>query len=84
MKAKVTKQGLLIPKEFLPGIQEVEIRQQQGTILIVPIVREDPILGLGQNSVNCDVQDAAENHDKYLYSCHHRFLGRDGKPSNTF
>lgn len=68
MKAKVTEQGLLIPKEFLQGIQEVEIRQQQGTILIVPIIQEDPILGLGQNPVNCGVQDAAENHDRYLYS----------------
>jgi virulence-associated protein VagC len=67
MKAKVTEQGLLIPKELLQGIKEVEIRQQQGTILIVPIVQEDPILGLGQNPVNCGVQDASENHDKYIY-----------------
>lgn len=67
MKAKVTEEGLLIPKQLLEGIQEVEIRKQQDVLLIVPIVHDDPILGLGQNPVNCGVPDAAEYHDSYLY-----------------
>jgi len=29
---------------------------------------EDPILGLGSNPVVCDLADAAENHDRYLYN----------------
>jgi hypothetical protein len=41
MKAKVTEQGLLIPKQFLEGIQEVEIRHQHGLLLIVPIVSDN-------------------------------------------
>ena len=66
MKAKVTEQGLLIPKQFLEGIQEVEIRQQNGLLLIVPIVNDDPILQLGSEPIVDNVDDASINHDRYL------------------
>jgi virulence-associated protein VagC len=67
MKAKVTEHGLVIPKELLEGVDEVEIRKEDGVILVVPIAREDPIWGLGKNPVKGGLHDASENHDRYIY-----------------
>ncbi len=67
MKAKVTKRGVVIPKELLEGVDEVEIRKEDGVILVVPIVGEDPIWGLGKNPVKGGLPDASENHDRYIY-----------------
>ena len=64
MKAKVTEKGVVIPKEFLEGIEEVEIRKTDNLLVIVPTTRADPILGLGQNPVECGVPDASERHDQ--------------------
>jgi hypothetical protein len=38
MKVKVTEQGLTIPKEWLEGIQEVEVRIENHQIVLVPTV----------------------------------------------
>ena len=38
MKVKVTEQGLMIPKEWLEGIQEVEVRIENHRIVLVPTV----------------------------------------------
>ncbi len=67
MKAKVTEQGLLIPKQFLEGVQEVEIRQQNNVLLIVPIKNNDPILQLGKEPILETVDDSSINHDRYIY-----------------
>jgi hypothetical protein len=67
MKTKVTEDGVLIPKHLLEGVDEVEIRQEQNAILVLPITCEDPILELGQHPIVDDVDDAAEHHDRYLY-----------------
>lgn len=67
MKLRVTEQGLVIPKELLEGIEEVDIQQQNGLILLVPTTRQDPILGLGISPVECNAPDASENHDGYIY-----------------
>ena len=67
MKAKVTKEGVVIPKEFLEGIDEVEIRKSDNLLVIVPTTKSDPILALGQHPVDCGVSDASERHDRYLY-----------------
>ncbi len=67
MKTKVTEQGVLIPKKFLKGIKEVEIRREDNMILVVPVV-DDPILRLGEHPVTTDVEDASENHDAYIYT----------------
>jgi len=40
MKAKVTDQGVMIPKDFLEAVEEVEIRKENGVILVVPTVGE--------------------------------------------
>jgi virulence-associated protein VagC len=67
MKAKVTEKGVVIPKEFLEGIEEVEIRKTDSMVVIVPTTKTDPILALGQHPVECDAPDASERHDQYLY-----------------
>ena len=67
MKIKVTKKGAIIPPRFLKGIDEVEIRKENGVIVIIPIIEGDPIIGLGNHPVVCGLSDASKNHDKYLY-----------------
>ena len=67
MKAKVTKRGVQVPKRMLGEAQEVEIRQENGNVIVVPLPREDPIFGLGENPVTCNAPDASEAHDRYLY-----------------
>ena len=66
MKAKVTEQGLLIPKSLLEGFDEVEIRQEQQIITIIPM-SGDPIRNLGRNPLIAPETDASERHDEYLY-----------------
>ena len=36
MRTKVNDQGVVIPKELLEGITEVDIRKQNGIIVVVP------------------------------------------------
>jgi virulence-associated protein VagC len=67
MRIVVTEQGALIPKQFLEGVQVVEIRTQQGVLIILPIVDDDPILQLGKDPVADSVTDASTQHDFYLY-----------------
>lgn len=68
MRAKVTEDGVVIPKKLLRGVKEVEIRQGTDVILVVPKMMDDPILGLGTNPVSCGAPDASENLDHYLYA----------------
>jgi hypothetical protein len=67
MVAKVTEQGLLIPRSLLKGITQVEIRRGKNRITLVPASRLDPIRKLGRKPVACGVADASANHDHYLY-----------------
>ena len=67
MKAKVTKQGVQVPRRMLGEAEEVEIRQENGHVLVIPLPQEDPIFGLGQDPVTCNAPDASEAHDRYLY-----------------
>jgi hypothetical protein len=67
MKTKVTEEGVLIPKALLDNVEEVEIREEHGIILVVPVPSVDPILYLGTEPVACEVTDASENHDHHLY-----------------
>lgn len=68
MKAKVTDKGVLVPHNLLKGVVEVEIRKENGIILVVPKTKEDTIFNLGKNPVACGAPDAAENPDSYLYA----------------
>ena len=67
MRTKVTENGVLIPKGWLEGIDEVDIQKAQNMILVVPVQADDPILNLGQHPICLDVEDASVNHDRYLY-----------------
>ncbi|RMF83140.1 MAG: hypothetical protein D6736_22040 [Nitrospinota bacterium] len=67
MRTKVTDQGVLIPKNLLEGIEEVEIHKVQNVIILVPVSATDPIFMLGKQPITVDVDDASINHDRYLY-----------------
>ncbi|MGH7960891.1 MAG: hypothetical protein ACRERD_03555 [Candidatus Binatia bacterium] len=67
MKMKVTEQGAIVPKKFLKGIKEVEIRKDNRGILVVPVM-EDPIFALGSQPIVDEIADASAHHDAYLYS----------------
>jgi hypothetical protein len=57
---------VLIPKDWLPGVEEVEVRRERGAIVVTPVPPADPILGLGRHPVVVDVTDASVNHDRNL------------------
>jgi hypothetical protein len=67
MRAKVTEQGVTIPRQLLEGAEEVEITEQRGVVTVTPIHEGDPITRLGRHPVACGAPDASENHDPYLY-----------------
>jgi hypothetical protein len=67
MVAKVTNEGLLIPKELLGSADEVQILEEPGRIIVILEPDNDPIWNLGKNPIKLGITDAAENLDKYLY-----------------
>ena len=67
MRVKVTKRGLVIPKDLLEGADEVEIRKEDHRIVIALLTEPDPIFDLGKNPVELGVPDASEHHNHYLY-----------------
>jgi hypothetical protein len=67
MKSKVTERGVIVPKKFLKGIKEVEIRKDNRVVLVVPVT-EDPILALGNKPISDEIDDASEHHDIYIYN----------------
>lgn len=51
----------------------IEMTLSNGQLVIVPKEQSsaapvDPIFGLGQQPVTCNLSDAAEHHDRYLYN----------------
>jgi len=68
MRTKVTEDGVLIPKMWLEGIDEVDIQKTQNMIIVVPVQVEDPILNLGKQPILLNMEDASLNHDRYLYN----------------
>ncbi len=83
MRMRVTDEGLRIPKAFLRDLDEVEIRRQDGGLVIMPMAAEaptdgaedtypiipddDPIYDLGKDPIDLGITDASVNFDKYLY-----------------
>jgi hypothetical protein len=67
MRTKVSENGVVIPKELLEGITEVDIHKQNGVIVVIPAGKDDPIYDIGKDPVACGVSDASENLDKYVY-----------------
>jgi hypothetical protein len=67
MRTKVTDNGVLIPKGWFEGIDEVEIQKTQNMIIVVPVQADAPILDLSKQPIVLDVEDASLHHDRYLY-----------------
>ncbi len=80
MRAKVTAAGLLIPKELLGDLDEVEILGENGCVCIMPAMDGvtldfapispndyDPINDWGSNPISMGIPDASVNHDRYIY-----------------
>jgi hypothetical protein len=67
MVAKVTNDGVLIPKELLGSADEVQIIEEPGRLVVILEPDNDPIWNLGKNPITLDVTDASANHDKYIY-----------------
>ena len=68
MKVKVTENGVIVPRELLDDAEEVEIRKENGKVIVTPLPKVDPILGLGENPVACGAPDASEQLDRYLFA----------------
>ncbi|MFQ3597561.1 MAG: hypothetical protein SNJ55_11185 [Chloroherpetonaceae bacterium] len=64
---KVQKTGLLIPKRFLKNADKVQVLEENGKIIITPILNNDAILNLGKRPIHMGIQDASTNLDRYLY-----------------
>ncbi len=68
MKAKVRAEGLLIPKKFMAGITEAEIKKENGKIVVLPTkAADDSLWGLGSKPGHSGLKDASVSHDKYIY-----------------
>jgi len=77
MNTKVTEEGVLIPKHWLQHVDEVEIRRENGIILIIPVesqgytdtvpVVHDPLFKLGQHPIDDELPDISTHSDKYIY-----------------
>lgn len=67
MRAKVTDQGVTLPKEWFSGVAEVDIQREDGRIVVAPVRADDPIMQLGSDPLPIELTDAAVNHDEYLY-----------------
>jgi hypothetical protein len=68
MKANVGSLGLLIPKNFLRGIQTADVRWEKSHIVVEPAkVKTDPIFGLGQKPGRSGSSAVSVDHDKHLY-----------------
>ncbi len=68
MKVKVTENGVTVPRELLDDAEEVEIRKENEKVIVTPLPKVDPILGLGENPVACGAPDASEQLDRYLFA----------------
>ena len=67
MRIPVTEEGLVIPKELLAGIKVVEVHREKDQIILTSALEEDPIWDLGSDPISLGLEDAAVNHDRYLY-----------------
>ena len=57
---------MLIPKDWFADATEVEIRKEDGCVIIIAL--NDPVFNLGKQPVKTGVKDASENLDAQSYS----------------
>jgi virulence-associated protein VagC len=63
MKLKVTKKGLLIPKELLGESQEVQVTQEQEEIIITTIKKVPSSWHLVTKNLETELKDGSIKHD---------------------
>jgi hypothetical protein len=66
VRTKVSENGVIIPKELLEGITEVDIRKQNGVIIVVPAGTDVLSYDIGKEPIGRVASDASEHHDKSL------------------
>lgn len=68
VRLQVSDEGVVIPREMLPNVKEVDVRKEGGAMVLTPLPDpDDPIWELGNDPVVCGLPDASENHDRYIY-----------------
>lgn len=68
MKLKGTDAGVVIPRDLLPDVEEVDFRRE-GDLIVLTRLRDtnDPVWKMGDDPVSAGRPDASEHHDGYLY-----------------
>ncbi len=67
MRINVTEQGVLIPRDWFPDVEDVDVEMTMDAVVVRPHIVRDPILELGKNPVDCGISDGSEQHDRHLY-----------------
>jgi hypothetical protein len=67
MRIAVTDQGVIIPRDWFPDVEEVNVEKTRDAVVVRPNLAHDPVLELGKNPVDCGISDGSEQHDRYLY-----------------
>jgi len=68
MRVAVKDNGLLIPRKYLKGIREVEIKNEGASLVIRPVSRvDDPIFALGSEPGESCLGELSLKHDEFLY-----------------
>ncbi|HEV3049443.1 MAG TPA: hypothetical protein VGX50_04005 [Longimicrobium sp.] len=69
VRLQVTDEGVVIPREMLPNVKEVDLRKEGGVMVLTLLPDpDDPLWELGNDPVVCGLPDASENHDRYIYT----------------
>ena len=66
MRIAVTDQGVSIPRDWFPDVEEVDVEKTKDAVVVRPNLAYNPIIELGKNPVDCGVSDGSEQHDRYL------------------
>ena len=75
MKVKVTEKGIVIPKELLEGLEEVEICQEEGLIIVKPSLRNQKDLEQRNKNDRSDAQ--ADPLDDFIGAVSHGSLAQN-------
>lgn len=69
MRLKVTDEGIVVPREILPDVAEVDVRVEDHVVIVTPVQNpaDDAVWEMGTDPVDCGTPDGALNHDRYLY-----------------
>ncbi len=66
MRIAVTNQGVVIPRDWFPDVEDVEVEKTMDAVIVRPNIAHDPIIELGKNPVDCGISDGSEQHDRYV------------------